>query len=321
MNKFRPIHENLDTAYINLSALIVYLRRRQFIGKVRVELNSYEADIVFEPNNKVKIREHDILSGRRAEGKEALNRLLVRAREAGGTVNVYQSTIQEVEPIAQQPIDEVKPKSNGKPQNGNLTINGNGLRDFPHGLNSIPLSNGTAAKPARIENILESPTSNGNEAKPIDTLPKSRFHVNDATQANSVTPNLTAAEWQILLRLAGELLNTIDRTLAEAKLDFAAAFHKVRGEISSDYPFMHPTTGTFIYDGGQLSMPKQISPGLLSAGINESLRRMLDKLGGNPKFSEVHQTATRRILALMNQRKAHYEKYLINPELKRTLGV
>ena len=53
-----PIHQNLDTAFVNLSALIRYLRRRQFVGQVRVELNGYEADITLDEGNRLNVREH-----------------------------------------------------------------------------------------------------------------------------------------------------------------------------------------------------------------------------------------------------------------------
>ena len=54
--KNRPIHENLDTSFVNLSALVRYLRRRQFVGNVRVELSGYEADIVLTAVNQMRVR-------------------------------------------------------------------------------------------------------------------------------------------------------------------------------------------------------------------------------------------------------------------------
>ena len=94
--KNRPIHENLDTSFVNLSALIKYLRRRQFVGDVRVELSGYDADIELTAENRMNIREHDRITGRVAEGEDALQRILIRAREPGGIINVYQK-IEEVE--------------------------------------------------------------------------------------------------------------------------------------------------------------------------------------------------------------------------------
>jgi hypothetical protein len=93
--KSRLIHENLDTSYVNLSALVRYLRRRQFVGNVRVELSGYTADITLTGENHMRVREHDRIAGRVSEGDEALQRLLIRAREPGGIINVYQTVEEE----------------------------------------------------------------------------------------------------------------------------------------------------------------------------------------------------------------------------------
>jgi hypothetical protein len=86
-----PIYENLDTSFVNLSALARYLRRRQFAGNIRVELSGYEADITLTAAGEMRVREHDRVAGRVSEGDEALQRLLIRAREQGGIINVYQA--------------------------------------------------------------------------------------------------------------------------------------------------------------------------------------------------------------------------------------
>jgi hypothetical protein len=104
----RPIHENLDTSYVNLSALVRYLRRRQFAGNVRVELSGYEADISLTATNEMRVREHDRIAGRVAEGEEALQRILIRAREPGGIINVYQAFSEETAPIIEKPAPVVE---------------------------------------------------------------------------------------------------------------------------------------------------------------------------------------------------------------------
>ncbi|MDQ3062410.1 MAG: hypothetical protein M3R14_06035 [Acidobacteriota bacterium] len=42
----RPVHENFHTSFASLSAPLRYLRRQQFVGKVRVKLSGYEADVI-----------------------------------------------------------------------------------------------------------------------------------------------------------------------------------------------------------------------------------------------------------------------------------
>lgn len=91
----RPIHENLDTSFVNLSGLLKYLRRRQFEGSVRIELSGYEADIYLGAHNEIKVREYDHIAGRIAEGEQALQRILIRSREPGGIIHVYQNVPEE----------------------------------------------------------------------------------------------------------------------------------------------------------------------------------------------------------------------------------
>jgi hypothetical protein len=94
--KSRPIHENLDTAYVNLAALLRYLRGRDFVGRVDVVLDEYEAEVLLEGASAPRVREINHAAGREAEGEAALQRLLVRASEPGGRISVYDESAEEV---------------------------------------------------------------------------------------------------------------------------------------------------------------------------------------------------------------------------------
>ena len=87
--KKNAIHENLSTSFVDLAALVKYLSRLQFAGSVRLELSSYEAEIRFSGGRTVEAREIDHSSGRIAKGDHALERILVRAQEPCGRINVY----------------------------------------------------------------------------------------------------------------------------------------------------------------------------------------------------------------------------------------
>jgi hypothetical protein len=93
--KSRPVHENMDTTYVNLAALVRYLQQRDFKGWIHVELDEYDADIFFNVGDAPRVRETDHATSRTGEGEAALQRLLVRAREPGGLVNVYEGEREE----------------------------------------------------------------------------------------------------------------------------------------------------------------------------------------------------------------------------------
>lgn len=318
--KVRPIHENLDTAFVNLSALVRYLRRRQFVGRVRVELSGYEADIHLSEANGLRAREHDLITGRIAEGEEALQRILIRSRESGGIVNVYQAVTE----------NEIAGENNGQKKAVETQIKQPAPIAAENPVKTRPIEN---VKPAAVQipksnEKLQNPppekSSNGNQPKPKPkiSLPDFPFELSNRVENKAkLAANLSPGDWQMLLNLAGELLETINRSLAEAKLDFPAAFQKARAEISPDYPFLSPAAEIFKFKDGRVSMREQVSAKLFTASIIESLRRILDKLGANPKFSAVHRQTTQKILALINHRKPLYDKFSITKPLEKVLGV
>ncbi|HYO98822.1 MAG TPA: hypothetical protein VER76_01260 [Pyrinomonadaceae bacterium] len=92
-DKARALHENLDTAYVNLAALLRYLQQRDFTGRVHVELDEYDGDIYLAARAPINARERDHVTGREDVGQSALQRILVRASEPGGRVSVYEGAV------------------------------------------------------------------------------------------------------------------------------------------------------------------------------------------------------------------------------------
>lgn len=86
----RVVHQNLDTAYVSLAALVRHLQQRDFEGRVHVELDEYDADIFLAARERPRARERDHVTGREAEGDAALQRIFVRASEPGGRVSVFE---------------------------------------------------------------------------------------------------------------------------------------------------------------------------------------------------------------------------------------
>jgi hypothetical protein len=267
--KIRPIYENLDTSFVNLSALLEYLRARRFVGRVRVEMKDYEAVIALLENDRTAAREHDFTAGQKTEGEEALQKILRRAQQPGGTIHVFQTL-----------------------ENGRRQIHSP--------------QNGKILPPA------ESPQA---------TSADFPFQLSNRVEARAKRTNHSPDEWRLLLRLTAELLGTIDKTLAAANLDFAAAFKKACAEIADDYPFLNPAAGTFAYGDGKITVRGAANYRIFAAAINEAVRRILGKLGAKPKFYAVHRETAQKILALIHQRRPLYDRFFITPQLEKTLGV
>ncbi len=311
--KNRPIHENLDTSYVNLSALVRYLRRRQFAVNIRVELSGYEADITLTEQNVIRVREHDRIAGRVSEGEEALQRLLIRAREPGGIINVYQAaeeTVAATEKTAPL-VEEATRIIEEKP----FVIEKESVSIIP----KLPHQNGNNGNHKIAE--VEPPIITEDLSQPKLNAPEFPFEFSNNFETRARELHLPTQDWQMLLNLTAELLNAIDKTLAGANLEFTLAFEKARTEISGDYPFLNPAAGIFDYRTGRITVREQINAKLFVASINEAVRRILEKLGRNPKFSNVYLITTHKILALIEKRKPLYEKFSITPQLSKTIGL
>jgi hypothetical protein len=90
----RVVHQNLDTAYVNLAALVRHLQQRDFTGRVHVEMDEYDADIFLSARERPRAFERDHVTGREAEGEPALQRVFVRASEPGGRVSVFEGDLE-----------------------------------------------------------------------------------------------------------------------------------------------------------------------------------------------------------------------------------
>lgn len=307
--KSRPIHKNLDTTFVNLSALIKYLRRRQFAGNIRVELSGYEADVLLTAENEMRVREHDRIAGRISEGEEALQRLLIRAREPGGIINVYQA-IEEDAPTEKPAAEIIEEKPIAIEENLAVLETKQTVVNLPA---KPPHKNGNSKSlktdlPVAAEDLLKS------------SQPKISIEFSNKFEEKAKQTNLSAHDWQMFLNLTAELLNLIDCSLAEANLEFSPAFEKARSDISKDYPFLNPVANVFEYKNGKISVREQTNVKLFAAGINEALRRILDKLGKNPKFLNIYFITTQRVVELIEKRKPLYDKFFITPQLERTVG-
>lgn len=294
------IYENLDTSFVNLSALIKYLRQRDFDGNISVRLGEYEAEISINEEH-LTVIERDNTTGRSGEGEQALQRLLIRARQPGGIINVYQNSSEtasissENESIAREnftpPLPEQRVSDAQADENFTSNANTENARTEP-------------ALPKRETNASEFP-----------------FVLSNNVEAKAKQNNLTPEDWQLLLDLTGELLWTIDRTLAEANLNFNTAFKKASSEIAADYPFLLREKGISDYRQGKIVMNEQISAAVFNAGIMEILRRIMEKLGANPKFSEIYRKTVQEVLALIRARKPLYDKFFITAPLEKIIGV
>jgi hypothetical protein len=327
--KIRPLYKNLDTGFVNLSALLRYLRQKGFVGLVRVDINEYRAEISFDEARKVRMREFVNGTGLAAEGSGALQRLLVTARAEGGVINVYEAMRPVTEEIQLDDIldldQSIAVKNKTEPKQPELK------RDAKPSAPKIP-------KPA--EKIFSSsfPNGNGNgngnngngngthygdisstvepEVFPVYSNP---VEVVEDKPESTKYSYLSAPDWEELTSVTAELLGTADEVLKAAHLGFPDAFNKARVEVSSEYPFLDPDQGIFLYAHGGVMLKQEVAPELLVSGVCECLRRILNKLVANPKFFALYRRITQQTVILIRRRQPQFDKFGYTRQLEKII--
>src|SRR5689334_17931523 len=89
-SKSKPLHENLDTTFVNLWSLLRSLTQKGFIGRVHVEATDYSADVFLNGSASPLVHEIDRAAGTETLEEAALHRLVLRAREAPGTISIFE---------------------------------------------------------------------------------------------------------------------------------------------------------------------------------------------------------------------------------------
>src|SRR2546429_7234286 len=89
-SKSTVLYQNLDTSFVNLWGLLRKLTQDGFIGRVRVELKDYSADVFMTGSSTPLVHEIDRATGTDTLEEAALHRLVLRARETPGKITVFE---------------------------------------------------------------------------------------------------------------------------------------------------------------------------------------------------------------------------------------
>jgi len=278
-----PIHKNLNTSFVNLAALVRHLRSLQFVGSIQIELSSYEAEIEFTEGGTIMAREQDHTAGRISFGEEALQRIMIRAKESGGLIHVY--------------------KSSAFTGPGDVFIDeaiSAGARRMAAG----PLEAAVWLNERSTDLFANPPAAEVPIPKP------------DVVLEHANTDN-----WAELLGLISEVLQTVDGSLAKANFNFADAFRNACGFVSVDHPFLDPESDVFSYEDGYISVRKQLANRELISGVMAALGRIMLRLREDPYFGNVFHQTMHRLRVLAHRRKLQCELFGLTREIQKITGI
>jgi hypothetical protein len=272
-SKSRVVHENLDTAFVNLWALLRSLSQRGFIGRVRVELKDYTADVFMTGSNTPLVHEIDRAAGTDTLEEAALHRLVLRARETPGTISVFEGA-----------DEAVAVQSTATPETET------GAVSAP---SDEPILTSEIETPATPNATQPSTESNRAEQRRPASTPVAAPPVRDADLPDEI-------EWGALVKATGELIGAVERALTGA--DFASLFNTARLELADDYTFLDPMSDGFTYSNSVVTLNGEVPANSYVAGLSEALRRVVDRVATGDRTRRVRERVALELFSVARKR-------------------
>jgi len=279
-SKSRIIHENLDTTFVNLWALLRSLSQRGFIGRVRVEMKDYTADVFMTGSATPLVHEIDRAAGTDTLEEGALHRLVLRARETPGTISVFEGA-DEAGAVQSTAI----PSAESDAVAANVTQ----VQDAPA---TTEAAQQTAA-PALNAAESKPPTEATNREQLADPTPLAPSE--DAEPRDQI-------EWEAVVRASGELVGAVERAVVGAGADFAPLFKAARIGLADDYAFLDPMSDGLIYANSVVTLNGEIPPNSYVAGVSEALHRVVDRVATGDRARRVRERVALELFSVARKR-------------------
>src|SRR5437762_1058878 len=277
----QALYENLDTAFVNLWSLLRNLTQRGFVGRVRVELKDYYADVFLNGSRTPLVHEVDRKAGTDTLEEAALHRVVLRARATPGKISVFQDM------------------SAGS----RLTAEAMDLVD------------------SGIESGLEPALEPGaNEIRSPREIPHENEIGSHARARQTEEQAEPANQNAILINLGGELIGAIEQGVNASGEDFSALFNRVRLELTDDYSFLDPMTNDLTYANGVASVSGQVTETAFVTGLCEALRRVVDKVAVGDRTRRVRERVALELLGVARKRKEALEYSAFRGRLDQIAG-
>lgn len=311
-SKSRVVYENLDTTFVNLWALLRNLSQRGFIGRVRVELKDYTADVFMTGSSTPLVHEIDRAAGTDTLEEGALHRLVLRVREAPGTITVFEG-----------PDEAVAVQTNAEPKNKAAVVRKSGEGELPKhyvtdahteteadsALGTGPPSETTSPPSWRSPDSQTLTDENEDERNPATR-----------EEAAAATEPMDETEWGAIVKASGELIGGVERALTGAGADFASLFSAARLELSDDYTFLDPMTGEFTYANSAVTLTGAMPDSSYVIGLSEALRRVVDRVATGDYARRLRERVALELFSVVRKRKEILARSGLLAQLDRIAG-
>lgn len=296
-----PIHEYLNTSFVQVGALIDELKSNHLTGYLRLVGWSYDGVLVFDTGSIVNAV--DELDGTRRCGDIAAQTIAAKAREKEGAVSVYRLSDEMAQVLA---------GLGGEPSILSGTIQDQAdLRklvskleeDALTGYVEIKVKGNTASAALflRQGQLIDSAWSKGQvpaEGEGLESTlwsagqPGSSYSVYAVDVANAYSRHLVLSDETIgpeSLELWAQVLAlmeaAVDRRLKPGS--FRNAFKWACIQHASEFPFLDPFAGEFEFKDGQVRYEGKTGSLEFNRGLSQCLARAVERLTEGPRGDQL----------------------------------
>ena len=271
MSSGTPLYQNLDTTFVNLWSLLRKLTQQGFVGRVRVDLDDYSADVFLDGSSNPIVREIDRAANSETVEIGTLHRVVLRARGASGTINVFAGA------------DEATIKHSPGAASTDAAASPTQPPPFE------PSTKILEASPApRIEPETKS------EIPPPPPASASGLH-------ESVYRSGSYQDWPAILTVTGELIGAIERGVNAAGGNFTSIFETMRLELADDYDFLDPIAQTLRYSAGDLSLRTEPALSVFVSGLGEALRRTVNTVAIGNRARRIRERVALELMPVVRK--------------------
>ena len=314
-SKSRVVHENLDTTFVNLWALLRNLSQRGFIGRVRVELKDYTADVFMTGSSTPLVHEVDSAAGTDTLEEAALHRLVLRARETPGTISVFEGP---EEAVAVQSTATAEPESDSL-QSVRESQERNPLVHHEPVEQAMSVSD----DPILTPEIESPPPRSTAELRPVPD-PNDDQKISASTRAVEPAPAepepRDEIEWGAIVKASGELVGAVERAVTGPGADFTSLFNTARLQLADDYTFLDPMSGEFAYAGSVVTLAGEVPGSSYAVGLSEALRRVVDSVATGDRARRVRERVALELFSVARKRREILARSDFLTQLDRIAG-
>ena len=298
-SKSRVVYENLDTAFVNLWALLRKLSQSGFIGRVRVELKDYTADVFMTGSNTPLVHEIDRVAGTDTLEEAALHRLALRARESPGTISVFEGSDEAVAVQSATRATATTAVTETSSVESILT---------PEAKTPSPQMDVPSSRESRV-----AARDNSDSERPVTSTPVTEPSLLDGHPIDEI-------EWTAVVKASGELVSGVERALTHINADFVSLFRAVRIELADDYTFLDPLSDGFEYANSVVTLTGEPPANSYVAGLSEALRRVVDRVATGDHARRVRERVALELFSVARKRNEILTRSGFRAQLDRIAG-